>query len=434
MKTVDIIGRFFGVWLVGTILFFSCETADNVEDPDPHYFIKMYGRDGDQRGVDMLALNDGSLLLLGNSSTTDLTSNVYVVRVSADGGVLWEKVFADDGHATAKDIEPTIDGNFIILADYIALDKDSSDVQLLKISPEGDLLATGFAGNGYNDRSLTVTPLAKGDFIVSGTTEFTDRPVNPNDPDPDLGDAFNLRFGPDLLELPANEWGPSIIGWGSNLDVAVKISQIHDSLFYVFGYTNSSFSGYNEDERFGLFYFARKGITGTTDKVFFPQNDVNNTRVEYVQTLPPSLGGGFIVLGSSVDNLGTSKLFMARLQASLTFQSISSDIPLYTAIAMGGRNIRGVHATPSLSGQFGFLILGNEVRATDPGNFWLSKVNQSGEEMWSATFGSEGQDDAAACVIELPDGKIAVLGTMGLADNQYKMALIKLNSEGRFLK
>jgi hypothetical protein len=88
----------------------------------------------------------------------------------------------------------------------------------------------------------------------------------------------------------------------------------------------------------------------------------------------------------------------------------------------------------SIIGGSGYLILGNEVRGTGAVNFWLSKIDQSGIILWSSTFGSEGEDDFAAAVHELPDGKIAILGTMGLADNQSKMALIKVNPQGALLK
>jgi hypothetical protein len=54
--------------------------------------------------------------------------------------------------------------------------------------------------------------------------------------------------------------------------------------------------------------------------------------------------------------------------------------------------------------------------------------------LWSTTLGSEDEDDTAAAVAELPDGKIVILGTMGLTDNQFKMAFIKVNRTGQFLK
>ena len=49
------------------------------------------------------------------------------------------------------------------------------------------------------------------------------------------------------------------------------------------------------------------------------------------------------------------------------------------------------------------------------------------------SFGGDG-DDTAAAVAELPDGHIMVLGTMQLGNPpaQFKITLIKLNSNGKF--
>ena len=106
---------------------------------------------------------------------------------------------------------------------------------------------------------------------------------------------------------------------------------------------------------------------------------------------------------------------------------------MYTTLPLQ-RNIGGVAAATSIAGPFGYLVLGNEVRSTGATNLWLSKIDQSGAVLWSTTFGSELEDDSGAAVAELPDGKIVVLGTMGLADNQSKMALIKMNPQGELLK
>ena len=50
---------------------------------------------------------------------------------------------------------------------------------------------------------------------------------------------------------------------------------------------------------------------------------------------------------------------------------------------------------------------------------------------WSASFGSLEGDDTAGGVESLPDGRIAVVGTIQL-ETQRKMALIVTNPNGRF--
>lgn len=417
----------------------GCDTESTVEDPDLHYFVKYYGGDGDQSGVDMLALDDGTFMLLGNYTETVFTTNIYLVRVDADGEVLWERRIRGPGGNNgstiwnAKDLDRTNDGNFVVVADFQTGIGSPSDVKLFKISPDGVPLDSVVYSTPANDYSRSVTPLRDGGFLISGVTEYTATYNLANEPDPDLGDIFNFRVDANL-DLPTSDWSPVEHGFGSNLDVAVQAFQKADTVFYVFGYTNSTLTGgLNPNKRLGLFYFQRNG-NGSWVNIFYPGNVVaaDDTEINYVGSLPAELGGGFVVIGSSTNNLAISDIFVARMRNTLGFAKPEDDAPFYRTISLG-RNIRGVSAAPSLTGEFGYLILGNEVRSTST-NIWLSKINQGGNVLWSTTLGSEAENDFGAAVTQLPDGKIVVLGTIGLADNQQKMALIKMNAGGKFLK
>jgi hypothetical protein len=425
-------GTFLFTMLSALLLsgIFSCDTAHHVEDPDLHYFVKYYGGDGNQTAVDMLALNDGSFLLLGNYSEQNFDTDIYVVHVDAQGEVIWERRYRQD-IPNARDIEPAGDGNFIILADVQKYIGAQTDLKLIKISPDGAMLDSVVFGSPANDYSRTVTPLDDGGFIVSGTTELTVTWNLPGNSDPDNGDTFNYRFDQNLDQFSSMQWSPVSPGFNAQLDVAVKAIERAGG-FYVFGYSNTDLFDNNPDERLGLFYFERSP-DGTQSEGFYPGNILDNdTEIQFVQRVAPELGDGFIVIGTSQNNVGVSEIFVAKLRSFLV-SNLQNDATLYNILKLG-RNIRGVSAASSIYGAFGYLVLGNEVRGTGAGNIWLSKIDQSGNILWSSTFGSEAEDDSGAAVVELPDGKIVIFGTMGLADNQFKMALIKLNPRGKLLK
>ena len=429
--------RFFILWALTIMGMTACDTAKNVEDPDLHYFVKYYGGDGNQSAVDILALDDGSFLLLGNYAESTIDSDIYLICVNAEGNVLWEKRFSDNNNSTAKDLEPTNDGNFIVLADYQSTDSLANG-KLLKVSPEGTVLDVVFFGSLANDFSRTVTAIDDGGFIVSGTTELTSTWTDPNNPNPDLGNFFNYRFDQNLGELSTSDWGPVTPGFGGLQDVSVRTLQTQ-GVFYVFGYSNNDISNSNPNANLGLFYFGRDS-DGDAIGVSYPGDPGHvlheKTEINFAQAVAPELGTGFVVIGTSQDNLGVvSEIFFARMRSVLTFSNtpLQDDITLYKTIRLN-RKIRGVSAASSLAGSVGYLVLGDEVRGTGAFNIWISKIDQSGTILWSSTFGSEEGDDSAAGVVELPDGKIVILGTMGLADNQFKMALIKLNPGGQLLK
>jgi hypothetical protein len=421
------------------IAVLSCDTASNVEDPDNFYYIKYFGGDGNQYAVDMVPLQDGSFFILGKYAETAFNADVYLLRVDAEGDLLWETRIgdaADDNDVwDAKDIEPTLDGNFVIVTDYVKNSGDSTDIKILKVSPEGTLLDSASFRTRANDVARSVTALPDGGFLVSGMTEYTATFKLSNETDPDLGDVLNFRLDANLDFPSTSDWTPQYHGFGSNLDVAVR-TVTSPSGFYVFGYTNSTLSGdLNPNERLGLFYFERS-VEGTLARVWYPGNiiNVNDTEIQFVSPVAAALGGGFLVLGTSLNNVGVSEMFVARMRSSLSFTNpLQNDATFYNTIPLG-RNIRGVSASTCVVGEQGFLLLGNEVRGIGTTNFWLTKIDQSGRVLWSTTFGSEAKDDMAAAVTELPDGKVVVLGTMGLADNQFKIAFIKLNRSGQLLK
>jgi len=435
MKRFSYYFKFLLGWCFMLLGMISCDTASNTEDPDLNYFVKYYGGDGNQYGVDMLALNDGTFLLLGNYSESPFDTDVYLVKVNAEGDVIWENRFGKDVNNiwSAKDLEPTKDGNFIVLSDFQVTGPGpiNMDLKLLKISPEGTLLdETDVFGTPANDFGRTITPLDNGGFIVSGTTEFTSTFNLVGATDLDLGDFFNYRFDQNLVQYPTNDWFPVFPGFGGKFDVAVKaLEKPHE--FYVFGYSNINLNNTNKEKRFGLFYFKRDS-TGGVSNPYFPGNVFNDTKIQFVHPAPPQLGSGFLVIGTSQNNIGVSEIFIAKLRNTLTY-NVDNDAILYNTIALG-KNVRGVAAATSFTGSLGYLILGNEVRSTGATNIWLSKIDQSGLVLWSSTFGSEAEDDSGAAVAELPNGKIAILGTMGLANNQFKMALIKVNPKGQLLK
>lgn len=413
----------------------GCDTDSNLADPDLSYFVKYYGADGNQSGRDMLVLEDGSFFLLGDDAKSTVDSDLYMLRVDAEGEVIWESRIGQEEAGSiwlGKDVEPASDGNFIVLADYQAPGTNHRDIRILKISPEGQLLDSAGLGTPAHDYGLAVTPLQDGGLIVSGMTEYTATFGQRDVPVQDQGDSFKFRLDQNLEKTHPNDWNV-FVGFGGRLDALVKVIEKSPSEFHAFGYTNANLLGSNVNERTGMMYFRIDGGGIATDPAMVLPA-AGNVTISFVYPLESAYGGGVLAIGTAADNLGQSNIFMTRLRTSLTFNTSTGNDLLFSDAIRVGRNIRGVSATSAISAEQGFLILGDEVRVAGTTNIWLMKVSPNGSPLWSATLGSESVNDRGAAVKELPDGRIVILGTMGLADNQLKMALIKVNRRGRFLK
>jgi hypothetical protein len=422
--------RYFIIFL--TTGFFSCDTESNLKDPTENYFVKYYGGDGDQRGVDMLPLPDGNFLLLGNSEFAG-TKSIILIKIDPKGEILWQKTFQGTTEE-AVDIEPLSDGNFVVLAS-LETAPDNHDVKLIIVSPDGDEITSASHGSSTqkNETPKSVTPLRDGGFIIAGIT-VADMTPDPQD-NPDLyTNIFHFRCDASLTFDNTN-WD-EYYGSLSQLDGAIKIFQDPAQDFYVFGYSDQKIRP--DQETFGkiAILYYRAGAGGTPDSqlgvlgIEEAQDLQDDIRTEYVHQVKDELGGGFLLVATRFDANGQTSLQATRLRAGLEFSPIK-DKQFDKEITIGSTSLEAKSATTSLVAPQGFLLLGEELRSLGAKNLSLTKIDQIGQVVWSVSLGSEEEDDEGAAVLETTDGKILVLGTVELGDNQTKMALFKLNSTGR---
>ena len=411
-------------WLLCVIFFIlagSCDTKSNVEFPGNNFFMKLYGGDGDQSGVDFIALDDGNYLLLGNSESGS-AKRIFLVLTDPFGNQIWEKKLGGFSE-TANDIEPLSNGNFIILSTF-QQSVDNTDIKLIRIRPDGSKIDSVMYGFSENDNAQSVTVLSDGGFIVTGSTLHDEGDFNPEDPDA-FSNIFHFRCDANLFFDNSN-WR-EYYGNTGVYDAGTKVFE-NANRFYVFGYSNKLHIGNDLGKMNLQYYEIDAGAVTGSDEAFVGDFD-QETRSAFVTQVPPELGGGFFILGTKTSNTGVITMHVAKLRSDVSFKP--TDILLDEAIDPDGRTLTAVSAAPAVVAGEGYFLLGNELRTDGFTNIWLAKINQGAVKQWSVSLGSEGEDDRAATVKELSDGKIIVLGTVGLGDHQRKMALFKLNSAGR---
>jgi hypothetical protein len=153
----------------------SCDTESSFPIPEDNYFVKFYGNEGDQEGVDFILNSDGSVVMVGNSKTVNDQQLIYAVKVDAQGAVLWQHYYGTSlpGDKTAKDIELHSDGRIIIVGEF-AKGVTDSDVYLFSINADGllqDSVIVGLNKNGIEtDEHVNSVSIISNGFIVTGST------------------------------------------------------------------------------------------------------------------------------------------------------------------------------------------------------------------------------------------------------------------------
>jgi hypothetical protein len=412
----------------------ACDTSGDFDAPDTDYFIKYYGGSGNQLGVDMVVESDGTVVAVGRTEL-NASKRIYFVRIDSKGQVLNERIFGSHSE-DVRDIEPSGDGNYIVLSLFTNNNGgENLDVKLTKITPEGAVLDSGIyvTEYPYNDDGKSVTPVAGGGYVVAGRAENLTEKANPSSSNPDLGDFFLYKFDAALDTVGGSNVWISRAGSPST-DGAVKYFELDNGTGVCFGYSKmvgannargNQLLAYTETDQLGL---------GGPFLVFNPAGVVNNSSTTITSvTKTPSFNPGYFITGVSINSLGLSQLFICKLKGTVTYGD--EDVELYNTLSpTGAGQLTGISATTSAVSPQGFLIGANDVQQLGTSNIWLTKIDLSGKELWSVSFGSDQGDDEVGAVAELPDGKILVLGTVELGDNKKKLTLIKLNSKGQLRK
>ena len=416
-------------------LFISCETGTETT-PNEGYFLKYFGNEGNQTGIDFVINTDGTFVILGNSRTLTKTTDdqqIYVAKIDARGKLIWEKTFGGKFDEEAKDIELLPDGTLIVLAnsdnnfltDEIGRDRD---VLLIRIRQDGTKIdsikqglttaANNVSGAPTDENASTVTVISDG-YIVAGSSSTVPQTTV------DKYNFMNVRFRNDLSWVTdASGLWKSEIAFFSNSGESktIKILQSNAS-FYGLGFTNANVKPTADFDFFIYGLGPDGGSLGSTSY----GSPLYDEKLTSVSTLPVQLGSGYLLTGSR-QNATDGDVYLVKLEPGILFPpSLQIEKPLGLNLGM-----IAFQSTYNYSTSLNYYVTSEKLNGSTT-DIYLTKLDNRGTKIFEQVFGGIG-DDLAGAVAELPGGRIALIGTMtlgGVIDGQKKIVFMKLNPEGR---
>jgi hypothetical protein len=176
--------------------------------------------------------NDGDVS--GNHGGID----IWVVKLSSTGSLVWQKCLGGTSGDAATSIQQTTDGGFIICGWTLSNDGDVSgnhgngDIWVVKLSSTGNLVWQKCLGGWNSDNAFSIQQTTDGGFIVCGSTYSNDGDVS----------GFHGGNGNDIWIVKLNASGNLV--WqkclgGSNSEGG-EIQQTTNGDFIICGYTWSN--------------------------------------------------------------------------------------------------------------------------------------------------------------------------------------------------
>ncbi len=195
---------------------------------------------------DALALSDGSFLILGTSDSEDVdisknkgTYDLWLLRISADGTMLWEKSFGGTQIDEGVKMQLISSSEVMLVGTTRSTDLDAAqnkggaDVWVLTLDIEGAVLREKTYGGSSFDTATSLNKTTNGHYLITGNSRSADYDLTQNQ---GYSDAWVFTID----RQGALQWQVSV--GGPQLDTANDAALLADGTLVVVGTSNSSFS------------------------------------------------------------------------------------------------------------------------------------------------------------------------------------------------
>jgi len=402
------------------LMLLGCDTGGRVDPVYQNNFIKYYGEDGNQEGADLYVNDDGTMVLLGNSSSLTDLSMPFIVKTDSMGNVLWQRAMGEPDEV-AVDVELITQGanqgKLVVISNVKT--GDNTRIRVTILDQNGKGVDSVIVRSPVWQAARSVTVATNGNFMISGS--IAPDPVKNPGISGDNADIIVLRVDQALQTDPL----PWVWQGGQSSGSGVNTFEV--TLGGVLKYAVFGWSDYPLDEspsiyedKFEVIAFNDVGISSGVH----PRSHLVGERQEASQAIqvPASQEAGFFMIGTTRGN-GNSDIYINKYSKDLSAQKLDQKLAL-------GRRMEGIGVASAIQEE-GYFLLANEIQDNNNHNIVLLHIRRDGSQVWSSTFGTEEGDDSAGAVAALKSGRVAVLGTIDL-ETQKKMALIIVGKGGGF--
>jgi hypothetical protein len=331
-------------------------------------------------------------LVVGFSESFEQNKTVaYVVRLDSDGNVLWNQTFLEGAGSEFRSVLGLADG--FVLVGNVFLPSGDTDGYVVKIDAEGKSSWNVTLGGGKVDKLFSASETQDGFVLVGLTYSFS------ND-----SQVWVVRMDANGKVL----WNKTY-GWTME-DAGRAITLTEDQNYMIAGYTNSIGNGDYD--------FLSLKIDGSGSLLW--NKTFGGSQSDKAYAIVATAGGCVIAGDTRSKGEGDTDAWIIKtdLNGTLIWDKTVGgegfDMPTCVAVS----NYWG-----NLVGGFTFSF-GNGER-----DFWLFKVDDAGNVLWSCTVGRSLFEEAYA-VLEVAENEFVLVGwTNSLGQGSYDYYVAKIGVE-----
>ncbi len=125
---------------------------------------------GAERAYAIQQTSDGGYIVAGHTNAVGRGSDMWILKLDAGGNVEWEKAYGGPGAEAAYSVQQTSDGGYIVAGTTDSFGAGREDVWVLKLDAQGNVVWQKTYGGPDFDKAQSIQQTSDGGYIVAGGT------------------------------------------------------------------------------------------------------------------------------------------------------------------------------------------------------------------------------------------------------------------------
>jgi len=339
---------------------------------------KTYGGSGEDFARSILQTNDGGYIVFGTTESFgygDGYSDLWVLKMTSEGNIEWEKTYGDDFVNNAFSIEQTKTGDFIISGSLVVFGLGHM-FWITRLSSSGDIEWQNICGDYSVNYAYSLDQTSDGGAIIAGV--FGNNAV--------LYDLLVIKISPEGTV----EWRNSYKGFGD--EKPYSIQQTSDEGYIISGFTDTYGAGGKD------ILVLKLSPDGSIEW----QKTYGGNLTENANCILQTNDNGYIIAGNTT-SFGAGQLDVLILK-------LASSGEMEWSRAFGGS---GIDDASSIQQVFNgeYIVVGRTTSYGAGGSdIWILKIDSKGNIDWQKTYGG-GRDEEGSFIQNTHDGGYIVAGS-----------------------
>ncbi len=339
-------------------------------------------------------MNSLNFIRIGSRSFAMFCCLMFFLQLSAQPDLLWSQNYGGDKNDLAFDGQATLDGGLVICGlTFSGSDVEKGDAVIYKVNTDGDLEWSKNFGGNQKDEARAIVATSDGGYVIAATTRSSNGDIATNNGAADYW-VFKINTTGSL------QWSKNF--GGQNNDIVNAIQVTNDGGFILAGTSWSAEEPINGTRGGADAWILKLDANGNEQW----SQKYGGDGADYATDIVVKNDGTFLFCGYTnskrfafSSNDGAHDAWVVKL--SSTGQLV------WSKLFGGEKNDHFFDA--NLSNDNGYVLAGYSYSENQGSmnqgvrDLWVLKIDNSGNEQWSRTFGGS-QYDEAHSILKTTDG------------------------------